>query len=899
MPLVPGTRVGPYEVVAQIGVGGMGEVYRAKDTGLNRDVAIKVLPDEFSQDADRLARFEREAKTLASLSHPGIAIIHGLERTDGSRALVMEFIDGPTLADRLAEGPLPVDEALTITRQIADALETAHEQGIIHRDLKPANIKLRSDGVVKVLDFGLAKIVEPAAAVSGRSLSPTITSPAMTQAGVILGTAAYMAPEQAKGRGADKRSDVWSFGCVIYELLTGKRAFDGEDISDTLASILRGEPDWAALPNDVPPAVRALLQRMLEKDRRRRLSDVAVVSYVLSEPRMLSHDAGRGDVAIRRSPAWIAAGLLIGAALASGGWWAASRSRPTDPKIVTRLVVPLRAEEQRLSPGASAIALSPRGTHLAFVADGRLYIRALDALESIPIRGTESIVAAPGATTRPQFSPDGEWVAFLKEGELRKVRVGGGPVVNIAAVRLTNFSWEPDGTIVFSTTSGLSRMPDAGGDAQVIFDGVKGRIQSFQMLPDRKHVLYTLAPSGTIDPARSQIIVRGLADGSETVVATGGVEARYVPTGHLVYYADESLLAVRFDIDQLKVTGTPEPFADRVLTGSVPGIPVAAVQMAISPTGMLAYGRGDARVSNARVLAWVNRQGHEEPLPFPAQSYVYPRLAPDQQSIGVTIRQQVSGDIYILDLARKTVRPFSTDAADERYSVWPPDGKRLYFGSQRNDEAGLWFQAADGSGAPQRLIGFPRTRLQNFVPTSISPDGALAVVTATTVTGADMWTLPLDGSAEAKPLLNTSAGERNGEISPDGRWLAYEAVDNGQVNVFVRPFPNINDGLWRITDAGSQPLWSRSGTELFYVDASNIITSVAVERGTTAFTAGAHVKVLPQPYVSSLPTYAGRQYDVSADGTRFLVMKDAGISNHADAPNITIVQNWFEELRRR
>jgi Tol biopolymer transport system component len=900
MPLAPGTRIGPYEVVAQIGVGGMGEVYRATDTGLHRDVAIKVLPDEFAQDVERLARFEREAKTLASLSHPGIATIHGLERTDGSRALVMEFIDGPTLAERIAEGPLPVDEALAITRQIADALEVAHEQGIVHRDLKPANIKLRPDGVVKVLDFGLAKIVEPVGVVSGRSMSPTITSPAMTQAGVILGTAAYMSPEQAKGRAADKRSDVWSFGCVIYEMLVGKRAFDGEDVSDTLASILRGEPDWSALPPEVPPAIVAVLKRMLEKDRRRRVGDVAAVSFVVSEPQLLagvSHVRAGG-----LSPRWIGLALLTAAALLGGGWWAATRFRGAEPepKIVTRLVVPLRAEEQRLNPSSGAIALSPTGRHLAFVADGRLYLRALDGLESVPIRGTESNATSAGRTTRPQFSPDGEWLAFVKEGEIRKVRVSGGPVVTIGAVSFTNFSWEPDGTIVFSTDSTLSRMPEAGGAAQMLFEGVNGRIQSFQMLAERNSVLYTLMPVGTINPAATRIIVRSLQDGRETVVASGGIEARYVSTGHLVYFADGSLLTVRFDLDQLKVTGTPEPVADRVLTGAVPGIPVAAVQMSISRAGMLAYGRGDPRVSNARSLVWVDRQGREEPLAFPPQPYVYPRLSPDQRLIGVTIRQQIRNDIYVLDPARKTSRPFAADPADERYSAWTTDGKRLYFGSQRNDEPAVWWQAADGSGTPQRLIGFPRTRFSNFLPTSISPDGALAIVTATTAAGADLWTVSLSGSPEAKPLLNGPAAERSGEISPDGRWLAYEAIENGQVNVLVRPFPNVNDGLWRVSnDASSQPLWARSGQELFFLDAFNLITSVGVEPGASAFTPGVAVKVLERAYASSIPTYIGPQYDVSNDGKRFLVMKDAGISSQTDAPAIVIVQNWFEELRRR
>ena len=900
MPLIPGARVGPYEVVAQIGVGGMGEVYRAKDPGLNRDVAIKVLPDEFAQDAERLARFEREAKTLASLSHPGIAIIHGFEKTGASRALVMEFIDGPTLADRIAGGRLPIDEALGITKQIVDALEVAHEQGIVHRDLKPANIKIRPDGTVKVLDFGLAKTVEPAGVVSGRSMSPTITSPAMTQAGVILGTAAYMAPEQAKGRGADKRSDVWALGCVLYEMLTGKRAFDGEDISDTLALILRGEPDWNGLPRDLPPAHVSLLKRMLDKDRRRRVGDVAAVSFVLSEPHLVAphrQDSGRGP----GKSAWIAVALLIGAGLASAGWWAATASRTAEPKTVTRLSVPLRGDEQYLNPVGNAIALSPSGTHLAFVARGRLYVRALDRLDSVEIRGTEGNVTTAGNTRRPQFSPDGQWVAFLRDNELRKVAINGGPIVTIAAVpNFTNYSWESDGTIIYSTVRGLYRMPDAGGPSEVLVEGLTGRIQSFQLLPDGARLLYTLLPIGTINPNNSQFVVRSLPGGEETVVARGGIEARYVPTGHLVYYADGSLLTVRFDLDQLKVIGAPEPVADSVMSGAAPGLPLASAHVAISPVGMLAYARGDPLVTNARSLVWVDRSGREEPLPFPAQPYVYPRLSPDERSIGVTVRQQQgTSEVMVLDIARKNSRPFASDPADDRYSIWTPDSQRVYFGSQRGDEPAVWSQRADGSELPHRLAALPRAGFANFFPTSIAPDATALIATVTNPGGANVWMVALNGKPEPKPLLASEGTKRNGEISPGGRWLAYESIENGLMDIYVRPFPDVNAAVWRVSSGGgSQPLWARNGRELFYLDALNMLTAVTVE-DTPAFVAGPPTTVLPRSYAWLIPNFAGRQYDVSRDGKRFLMLKQAGVDGQADAPTITIVQNWFEELRRR
>jgi len=892
--LAPGSRFGPYEVVAQIGAGGMGEVYRAVDTALHREVAIKVLPEAFAQDAERLARFEREARTLAALSHPGIAIVHGLEKTDGVRALVMELVDGATLADRIADGPVPVDEALAIVRQIADALQAAHDQGIVHRDLKPANVKIRSDGTVKVLDFGLAKAFESPAAGPGPSMSPTITSPALTQQGIILGTAAYMSPEQAKGRPADKRSDVWALGCVLYELLTATRAFEGEDTSETLASILRSEPDWTALPRDLPPPVLALLRRMLEKDRRRRVADVAAVSFVLSEPL-----TGPATAASRRmSPAWLTASALGAIALAGLAWWAGSRSRLEEPRPVTRLPIPLVGDQQALSPASNAIALSPDGKYVAYNASGRIYLRSLQRLEAVVVQGSEGNITASTATRRPRFSPDSKWLAFIKDGELRKALVAGGPPVTIAAVPpVTNFAWQPDGVIVLLTPEGLFRVPEGGGEMVAIAKGMSGRVQNFQMLPGDR-VLLTRFPRGTINPADSEIVVRSIRDGHEDVVMKGGVEAQYLPTGHLLYFSNGSLLVVRFDLESLKLSGAPEPVADKVVSGSSPGLAVASAHVAVAPTGTLVYVRGDDHRSSLRTLIWVDRFGRESPLGFDDQAYVYPRLSPDNHFLGVTTRRDIRGDIWILDLARKTARPLTTDPTDERYSIWTPDGTRVAFGSVRGDDAATWWQAADGSGAAVRVAGFPLTRFGNFIPTTMSPAGDQLVATSTSPNSADLWLVPLKGG-DPKPLLQTPATERNAEISWDGNWLAYESIENGEGDVFVRPFPNVDAGRWRVsTGGGSQPLWSRDGKELFYVDAMNIITSVSVESG-MPFRFGLPKKVLPRSYIGAIPTYAGRQYDISRDGKRFLVMKEAAVSAQAEPLAIVVVQNWFDELRRR
>jgi len=895
MPLTPGTLVGPYEILGQIGVGGMGEVYRARDTGLHRDVAIKVLPDEFAQDAERLARFEREARMLASLNHPGIATIHGLERTGTARALVMEFVDGPTLADRIVEGPLPVDEALAIVRQIADALEAAHDQGIVHRDLKPANIKLRPDGTVKVLDFGLAKTIEPSGAATGRSMSPTITTPAMTQAGMILGTAAYMSPEQAKGRGVDKRSDVWAFGCVFYELLTGRHAFDGEDVSETLASILRSEPDWNALPENMPPAVVALLRRMLEKDRRQRVADVAAVTFVLSElPLVNAH----GAVASRRSPIWF--GIAALGALAIGGLAYLAGGRPSvdTNRPVTRLTIPLTGN-QTLSFVGSAIAISPDGRYVAYTTSGQIYLRALDRLEAVVVQGSESNTFAAGATRRPRFSPDSKWLAFVKDNEIRRVAVAGGPPVTLVqAAGLSNFVWAEDGSLIYQAEQDLWRAGESGGNAEPIARGLTGRVQSVDLLPGGDRLLLSRFPSGTINAARSEIVVRTIADGRETVVFTGGVEAHYVPTGHLLYYSDGNLLTVPFDLPTLKVTGAPQPVADNVSSGAAPGFPVAAAHVALSPGGVLAYVRGRDRRSNVRSLLWVDRAGREEPLGVRDEPYVYPRLSPDNRFVAVTMRTDIRGDIWMLDIARKTARALTTETSDERYTVWTPDGKRIAFGSVRGDDAATWLLSADGSGAPVRIAGFPVSRYGNFIPTSISPQGDRLIVTSTSLNGADLWIVPLQGG-EPKPLVQTSATERNSEISPDGKWLAYESIENGQTNVIVRPFPDVESGRWTVSNGGgSQPLWSRDGKELFYLDTVNFLNRVPIEAG-SSFTTGPQTKLLPRTYVATIPTYAGRQYDISRDGKRFLVMKEVATTTNEEPTTIVIVQNWFEELRAR
>jgi eukaryotic-like serine/threonine-protein kinase len=934
LPVTPGTRLGPYEIAAQIGVGGMGEVYLATDTNLARQVAIKVLPASVAADPDRLARFDREARTLAALNHPNIAAIYGLERSNGITALVMELVEGPTLADIIAgdrqsaigdrsgsahrpsptaHGPraLPLDEALAIARQIAEALEAAHEQGIIHRDLKPANIKVRPDGTVKVLDFGLAKAIEPVGAISpGVTHSPTITTPAMTQAGLILGTAAYMSPEQAKGQPADKRSDVWAFGCVLYEMLTARRAFDGEDVSDTLAAVLRGEPAWGALPDGLPPAILELIQRSLAKDRRRRIADVAVALFVLTGPSQASRvtRTKRANAVTGHPIAAIAAALVAIVGIAAGGWWMGARSRPAEPKLVARFGVQLRGDEQFSNVGGNLIALSPDGKYLAYIANRRLNVRHLDRLESIPIRGTE-FDASPVATMRsPFFSPNGQWIGFSQEGQIKKVSINGGaPVPIVPAVNASGYAWEDDGTILFAEGDNILRVPEAGGTPEVIVASVKGRVQSLQLLPGKRTILFTVFPEMTANAeGTAEIVVRSLDTGQQQTLIRGGIAARYVPTGHLVYFAAGTLLAVSLDLRALALSGAPVPVAEDVASLESPGGAATTAHIAMSPSGTLAYVAGSFNTSVPRTLVWVDRLGKEESLGVPERPYVYPRLSPDGSRIAVTVNDQEQ-DIWIWDVGRKTLRRFTIDPAEERYSAWTPNGKRIAFGSHRGGEAGMWWQAADGTGTPERLGGFPFNRYRNLQPTTISPDGSRLVATATG-RPPNLWILTLNGDPQPTPLLQTGSSprdigsnstERNAEISPDGHWIAYESLEAGQFDVYVRPFPDVTGGKWPVsTNGGSQPLWARSGKELFFIDSSGALTGVRVD-GQSSFTIGTPAKILDSSYVWSVPTYAGRMYDISPDGQRFLMLKESSLPDRTSRPrSITVVQNWFEELKR-
>jgi serine/threonine-protein kinase len=888
----------------------MGEVYRARDTRLKRDVALKILPESFASDPDRLARFQREAEVLASLNHPNIAAIHGLEegpapdfasaassgREAGPhvRALVMELVEGETLADRIARGSIPVDEALRIAKQITEALEAAHEQGIIHRDLKPANIKVRPDGTVKVLDFGLAKAMEPAgSAAAHASLSPTVTSPAMTQLGVILGTAAYMSPEQAKGRSADKRSDIWAFGCVLYEMLTGKRAFDGDDMTEVLGAVVRLEPDWTAVPAAVPSLIRTLLRDCLVKDPRQRVGDFAIARFALTYAADLTPTIdARSD---RTGPrwlhlprvAWTVAAFAFGAAVATGVTWFATRA---DPPLVTRLtIVPPSGFALTVTANDRDLALSPDGSRVAFLSNlgtqPQLFVRGMGDLEAI------AVTSPPIQPRDPFFSPDGRWIGFFDGvGSLKKVAVTGGPSVTIARLDGSprGGTWGDDRTIVFATNnpSGLLRVSEDGGTPAALTtpDRTKGEIDHLwpRFLPDGRGVLYTVTSSGGIDNA--QVAVRDLRSGANRVLVRSGTDAHYLRSGHLVYGIANSLQVVSFDLDRLDAGGTPVPLVSDVLT-----TPLGAADFDVSREGTLVYIRGGG-ASAARTLVWVDRLGREEPLKVPARAYTYPRISPDGRSVAIDVRDQ-DNDVWIWDFGRETLTRFTSDPGMDRIPVWSPDGKTLMFSSEREGVANLFRQAASGTGQIEQLTSSDA----ELITSSISPDGSRLVYWVNSTQ--DLMVVPLNGDHHPQPLVQTRFVERNGEVSPDGRWLAYESDESGQLEVYVRPFPDASAERRQVSNSGgTRPSWTPTSRELFYLAPDGALMSVPVGTGPT-WSARNPTRLFNGPYFSGSAANTGRTYDVSRDGLRFLMIKPIGPSAMAQS-TIVVIQNWQEELKR-
>ena len=890
-----GRVMGPYRVLAKLGEGGMGEVYRARDTKLDRDVAIKVLPESLAGDRDRIARFQREAKTLAALNHLNIAAIYGLEEADSTKALVMELVEGPTLADRIAQGAIPVDEALPIAKQIAEALEAAHEQGIIHRDLKPANIKLRPDGVVKVLDFGLAKALEPTGAMSPEmSQAPTITTPAMTQAGMILGTAAYMSPEQAKGRTVDKRSDVWAFGAVLYEMLTGRRAFDAEDVSETLAAVLRAEVDWARLPEELSPVLGTYIRRCLQKDPKQRIRDVGDVSLALEGAFEMAGSQAVESATVPEPAVWRRT-LPVAVALVVGGLtvWGLMRPAPQPPAPVERFVVTTPATVPFSPTGSQDLAISPDGTRVIYLAsanDGtnHLYVRPVDQLEGF------SLFSSPAAINTPTVSPDGAWVVFANQADRtwKKVSILGGPPLTLFTTPTftapRGASWGPDDTIIFAQNgSGLFRGPAGGGESAVLTtpDAARGEVGHFwpEVLPGGEAVLFTVAHG--VGTENMELAVLDLATMEQRVLLAGGSHAQYAATGQLVYGADGTLLAVPFDLARLEVTGAPVPLLDGVMTA-----PSGAVEFSLSANGSVLYASGDSEGNVSRTLVWTDRQGREEPLAAPPRTYQYPRLSLDGTRVALDVRDQEQ-DIWIWDLARETSTRLTFDPGQDQYPVWTPDGTRVLFSSTAGGRPNLYWKAADGTGMIERLTESANVQFGY----SFSPDGeSLVFREGQPNTGTDLRLLSLTGDRGAETLVATAFSELNWELSPDGGWMAYQSNQSGQMEVYVRPFPNVDDGQWQIsTSGGTHPLWASNGRELVYRrGAAMVAVPVQMEPSFTPATP----EVL---FEGTYYTGPGRSYDVSPDGQRFLMIKEGGEAEDTSAPpSLILVQNWHEELKR-
>lgn len=911
MALTPGTRLGPYEVTAQIGVGGMGEVYRATDTHLKRSVAIKVLPDSVASDAERLARFQREAEVLASLNHPNIAAIYGLDRSGGMTALVMELVEGPTLADRIAQGAIPVDDALSIAKQIAEALEAAHERGIIHRDLKPANIKAHDDGTVKVLDFGLAKALAPelgSGAAVHLSPSPTITSPAvMTGVGVVLGTAAYMSPEQAKGRPADKRSDVWSFGCVLYEMLTGRRAFDGDDVTETIAAVVRDQPTWTLLPSDVPEHVRLLLKKCLAKDRRARVSEIAIARFLLAEP-IPATAASTGSLRSRRLLPAIAAVAALGVAMAAGGAWLGARfkSQPA-PSPVRFVLAPPQEVPLFLQGFARDIVISPDGSNIVYrstrgSAGGSVFaVRGINDLTPRVLGGTGG--------GEPFMSPDGRWLGYFASSELRKVSMTGGPPITIAtlAKTLRGVHWGADDRIVFGVvdpSQGLQSIPASGGEPRSLTTPAreKGEIGHYYpfTMPDGKAVLFTIGSS----PTTNDIAALNLETGRYKTLLRGGSAAVFVEPGYLVYASGGTLLAVRFDPGRLEVSGESVPIIDQVMNTSV-----GNANFSVSRNGTLVYVAGGGALAQnvlPRSLVWVDRRGIETPIKAPTRPYGVARLSPDGRRVAVDIRSP-GFDIWVWDLDRETLTPLTVDPAVDLAPVWTNDSRRIIWSSSRGGgNPNLYVQSADGTGPVERLT---TSDFAQFA-TSVAPDARVILFSPNTASGigslaaVDLFMAPLDARGQQPlRLLQSAAQKLAGEVSPDGRWLAYQSDESGRHEVFVRPFPNVESARWPVSnEGGTRPAWSRNSDELFYLDGNDQLTAVRFQASGTTFRPGKPARVLNGKYVAGSTTrgYDLRSYDVSADGQRFLMLKEtAGASTSAPLPSMTVVVNWIEELKAR
>ena len=887
--LMIGKTLGHYQITSQLGKGGMGEVYRAKDQKLGRDVAIKVLPEEFARDTDRIARFQREAKLLASLNHTNIAAIYGHEESGGINFLVLELVEGETLADQIKKGPFQVEEALRLALQTAEALEAAHEKGVIHQDLKPANIKVTPDRKVKVLDFGLAKAFAGEQAELNPSYSPTLSDMA-TRQGMILGTAAYMSPEQAKGKTVDRKADIWAFGCVLYEMLTGQAAFQGEDVTEILAAVVKGTANLDLLPANLHPRVREVITRCLQKDLKKRYHDIADVRYEIEQA--LADPGGvfvqpvaivEPRAKIRAILPWVVAAILVGAIIAAVATW---KLLPPEPRGVVRFDHELPEGQQFIDLQLSNLAVSPDSTQIVYSTSKGLYLRSIDESNAKPIAGAED------ANRQPFFSPDGKWIGYQANGKLKKIPVNGGaPDILSVDVQHRGLWWNTDDTILDGhSIGGIMRISIHEKTPESVIKRKSGSLLDPQLLPDGRSILYSFCAS---QGGGCKVLVKSLESG-EPKELFPGYSARYISPGFIIYRlrGNGSLFAIPFDLSKLEITGVPAAVVDNV------------IQYAISDSGTLAYIPGTlAQAPLRRTMFWVSRDGKEESIPAPPDSYLFPRISPEGKRVAFTLR----GNIYVLDLLTNNMIRLTVDEGmDNMISIWTPDGKRVIFtASHENIWLGdMYWKSADGMGEAELLASCPG---RGLFPWSTSHDGSSLLLLETILAPLenDIGMISMDGGRARKTLLQGGKGtlQKDPQISPNGKWMAYKSSELSKTGfeIYVRSFPDMKS-KWQVsTGGGNTPLWSPDGRELFYY-AGDAVMAVPVETETT-FSFG-------RPEVLFRGTYSYSMYadmiswDIDpSTGKRFLMMKeDASAARAAttEAPRkISIVLNWFEELKQK
>jgi serine/threonine-protein kinase len=905
--LSPGERLGSHEIIGLLGAGGMGEVYRAQDTRLNRQVAIKVLPRTHASDPDRIARFQREAQAVAALNHPNIAGIFEFADAGETTFLVLELIDGDTLAERIRRGPIPVEEALVIGKQILEALEAAHERGICHRDLKPANVKLTpgrggpSDPpTVKVLDFGLAKFLQGPTYASNLTQSPTL-SLAGTYPGMILGTAGYMSPEQAKGFEADQRSDIFSFGCVFYELLSGRQAFAGDTPSEILASVLKTEADLSALPARLNPRIVDVLKRCLEKNPKKRWHAAADVRVEIESVmgRALVVDDPRVVIASHARPLWkralaIAAGVLVGALVAGYAAWTL---KPEPPRQVARFTVSLPEGQQFTNTGRPVVALSPDGANLVYVANQRLNVRSLSGFDSRVIAGSE--VAA--GVINPVFSPDGQTLVFYSQADraLKRLALSGGAPVTICPVdNLYGLSWSEHGIVFGQRGKGVMRVSPNGGVPEVIAAvGGDELVSSPQMLPGGRAVLFSVRKlADAWDKAK--IVVQPLDGGERKTLIDGGAEAHYIQTGHLVYAVSGILLAIGFDIGSLATSGGPVPIVEGVRRSGPGGTAAATAQFSYSETGSLAYLPGPVTTATDGVdLAIFDRRGNAIPLKLPLGPYRSPRVSPDGKSVAFDSEDESSAIVWVYDLAGTSAIRRLTFEGKNRAPIWSADGQRIAFQSDRDRDLAIFWQRADGTGTAERLTKPEKGTAH--LPQSWSPDGQHLLLTAQTGEAQfSLWTMAMKDRQMAAFGNVQSMVTPEAAFSPNGKWIAYFSRDQGPNQVFVQPFPSTG-AKYLVPQAGAAPYWFAKGNEL-------ILNAAPQQSLALAFTATPRVgfgRPVDFPRIGRSegnPLTTRRNADPLPDGEHLIgVSLPASSQVAGGAPQINVVLNWFEEVRQR